>query len=230
MKEIKLILILSTLSFLIIGCQTQKNNPSPTQSSIQNPSSDGYPAPVESQVNRLPAYPAPKAIRSTQTAFDSYLVAEIAAKKWDPKVELYQIPSTFQTENIIGQSMTGEGWFFLFKIPASPLEYYVYVSNGIVSGTAEAQPVVLGGKPTHELQPLPDLKKLINSDKLLELFDQHGGAKYKTDNPNAVLNPDLTYLTTDSFPIWRIFDVSTPKETIPLFTVNALTGQVLPNK
>jgi len=228
MKINKLVLIIFVLSVLIVGCQEQ---PHPvltsTPTAVLSSITEGYPSPQQPS-GYSAGYPAPTIQWTTQTAFQSYPVALAAAKKWNPKAGLYQIPATFRAEMNFGRSKTGEGWFFMFKLPESPLEYYVYVSNGEVLGTTEAQPIIFGKAP-FEFQAIPELNKLLDTDKLLNLYDQNGGLEYKTDNPKAVLNPELNFLTTDSFPFWRIYDASTPKVTVPLFTINALTGEILPN-
>jgi len=215
----------------LVGCQSN-TNPSPSTVTPSNPTPDdkGYPAPTLQTQSNGSGYPAPQGKRYSQSAFQSYSAAEEAAKKWNAKATLHQIPATYQMEMNLGHSATGEGWFFMFKVQGSPLEYYVYVSNGKVSGTSEAQPIILGGKSPYEFQELPAFSKMWDSDRVVDLFLQRDGKKYTTDNPQAVLNPQLNYLKGDAYPAWQIFDASKPKDNTVLFKVNAYNGEVIPVK
>jgi hypothetical protein len=231
MKYFWSILIMLVMA-LMAGCQshtTQQPNPTsnqPTASSTQS-SQQGYPAPDTATAPTgypSPATPEPKIL----TAFQAYQIAQPYALKWNPKAVLYAIPATYQQEINFGHPTNTEGWYFMFKDPNAPLEYYVYIWNGTFAGGIEAQQILTGKAPPYVYQPLPDFSKMIDSDKFTELYMKNGGDKYLADNPKAVLNPQLTFLESDKFPIWRMFDGSNIKDNKVLFAVNALTGEVVP--
>lgn len=154
-----------------------------------------------------------------QTAFEAYEVAKIAALKWDKTSILYKIPATFIMEQNLGFPVTGEGWFFMFKNPTSPLEYYVYVWNGKISGTTEAQPIYLDSPPD-ELNPLTNLFTLLDSDKVHQITQTNLADK----NPEHY-NLELVFEKSSEYPKWIIYNISTlPGKVVA--TINALNGEI----
>ena len=192
--KLSLPLLLFLVLLVVTGCQSL--NPSTTPNPTESVDASGYPVPQPVEDTR--GYPAPTAVWSKQTAFQSYPIALEAAKKWNPQSDLYEIPATVLMELNFGRPITGEGWYFMFKVPDSTLEYYVYVSDGKVSGSNEAQPIIFG-TPPYEFQPLPSLTTMWDSDRVLQLYEQNNGKKYLSENPKAILNCELSYLKEEFF-------------------------------
>jgi hypothetical protein len=162
--------------------------------------------------------PTDQSIVQAQTAFEAYEIAKLAAFEWDKSSILYKIPATFIMEQNLGFPVTGEGWFFMFKNPASPLEYYVYIWNSKVSGTTEAQPIYIGDPPDN-LNPI-DISNLLDSDDIEMIiktkFNQRS-SKYT--------NLELIYEKSDIYPKWVVYDMSTlPGKVIAI--INALNGDI----
>lgn len=223
MKTKFLLAIIAFCGLLFLGaCQPQTVSDSTQTSEINQ----AYP--IATQTSYSPGYPAP-VTQVKQTAFEAYPIAEEKAKEWNPDAVIAGIPATFMMEINLGYPGIGSGWFFMFKVDGQPLEYYVMVDNGVVAGVTEAQPVVVGER-AFEYRPLPPLDKMIDSDHFLEIFKKNGGDKYLSDNPDAMLNPQLYFLSTNEFPIWSVYDVSKGTSAISLFDVNALTGEPITQK
>lgn len=158
----------------------------------------------------------------SMSAFEAYLIAKDAAAKWDQEAILYEIPATFVMERNLGYPITGEGWFFKFKNPKRPLEYYIYIWDHKVSGTTEAQPITLHGEYEENLFPLNDLTELIDSDEVMNIF-------YESFSKNASdlkINLELRHTKDTSSPYWTVYDFSTLPEKV-LMVVNAKNGHPL---
>ncbi len=196
-------------------------------SSVQPTLEAGVPYPMPPTYEAVVPYPIVEPTRIIQTAFHAYPIAEITAKKWNPAAVLYGVPATFKMESSLSLPWTGAGWFFFFKIPDSPLEYYVLIENGKLQGMTEAQPIVVGER-TLKYFPLPALDTLLDSDEVLAIYMKNGGEKYLADHPQAVLNPELLFTNNDPYPVWDIFDLKEKETaTVSIFRLNALTGEVL---
>lgn len=220
MKTHNLFLILIFCGSALLSSCSPQANPTITQStSIEQ----GYPMPTETKFS--PGYPI-TLDRIVQTAFEAYPIAEEKAKQWNPVAKLYGIPATFAMEGNLGYPSIGSGWFFMFMIEGQPLEYYVMVENGAVQGFTEAQPIIVG-KRSFEYLPLPPLDQMIDSDEFLDLYRKNGGDKYLAENPDAILNPQLHFLSTNSSPIWSLYDAGKGSSGTSLFDVNALTGELV---
>ena len=225
MKYLGSIIIVMAL-VLIAGCQSQAT-PEPTaQPTAVDTLAGGYPAP--GQVTPSNGYPAPTIESKVITAFQAYQIGLPYAQKWNGKAVLYAIPATYQQETNFGHPQNTEGWFMEFKDSSSPLEYYIYITEGKFGGAIEAQQIVVDKTPPpYEYQPLPELSKMLDSDKFTDLYMKNGGDNYLATHPKAAFNPQLTFLKGDSYPIWRMFDGEDVKNTTTLFAVNALTGEIV---
>jgi len=157
-----------------------------------------------------------------QTAFEAYEIAKLAALKWDKNSVLYKIPATFIMEQNLGFPVTGEGWFFMFKNKSqtSTLEYYVYIWNGQVSGTTEAQPVYIGDPPNN-LYPIEGLSNLLDSDDIENIVIRN-----LPQIDQKKLNLELIYEKTDGHPKWVVYNIST-LPVVVIATVNALNGDIM---
>lgn len=221
MKNRVVIITLFVISIVMLSaCQALPDNVATPADTFEN----GYP--IITPTSYTPGYPEPE-IKIEQTAFEAFEVAKIEADKWNSEAVFYGIPATFMMELNLGYPGIGSGWFFMFKIPNQPLEYYVMVDNGEVKGMTEAQPVIVG-KRTIDYLPLPTLDKLIDSDKILDIFNNNGGKEYLAENPDAILNPQLYFLNSNDFPVWSLYDVNKGASEPSLFNVNALTGEPVP--
>lgn len=214
-KKHYLYLVVLTSSLLLSQCQS---SPIPSENIKV-----AYP--VATQLYYSPGYPEPVA-KITNTAFEAFDIANKEARKWNSEAILYSIPSTFLMELNLGYSGIGSGWFFMFKVPDHPVEYYIWVDNGMVGGVTEAQPIVVG-KRTIDYYPLPQLSEMIDSDKLLEIFNSSTKGKYFAENPQAILNPQLNYTSEYAFPLWSVYDVKKGVSGESLLDVNALTGEII---
>jgi len=240
MKYVWSILVILILVFSA-GCQAQEapqpggatqpaGSTAAAATGYPSPANGSYPAPGNTAptatANGYPAAPTPAA--QNMTAFQAYKIALPVALKWNPNAVLFYIPSTYQQETNFGHPHNTRGWYFMFKEPGSPLEYYVSIDNGELVGDTEAQQILgKNAPPAVKYQQLPDLSKMIDSDKFIEIYKQNGGDKYLADHPNYQLNPQLIYLEGDASPIWRMFDGEDVKVNQELFAVNALTGEVV---
>ncbi|MEM4655084.1 MAG: hypothetical protein QXL34_06330 [Thermosphaera sp.] len=152
------------------------------------------------------------------SAFESYEIAKIASYDWDEKSVLYKIPATFIMEKNLGFPITGEGWFFMFKSPVTTLEYYVYIWNGKVSGTTEAQPIYIG-EPKVDIIPI-DIYSLLDSKDVENIINNHISIEGKK------LNFELVHYKKDSYPTWVVYDLSNSQD-IPVAIINAITGEII---
>ncbi len=227
MRLFRMVILIIVMT-AIIGCQSQSTltlQPSPTSSDQSG--QPGYPAPQQG-TNLSTGYPEPPAqVVKTITAFQSYQIALPYALKWNPKSVFYMIPATYQQQISFGQSADAEGWFAMFKDPSGPLQYYVYITEGKYGGAKEAQPIVLDKSAPYDFLPLPDVSKMIDSDKFTDLYMKNGGDQYKSANPKAIFNPQLSFSRGDSYPIWRMYDATKIKDNTVLFAVNALTSEII---
>jgi hypothetical protein len=159
----------------------------------------------------------------TETAFNAYPRAKEDALKWNEHAILYQIPSTRLMEKNLGLSGGGPaGWFFMFKVPGSPVELYVEIVNNKLYGRTEAQPVIIG-EPKYKNNPIDLNKELLDSDKALDVYLNDGGKDYFSTHKNVDLDYRLVYLEGTNDPIWSIFDAS--DLATPLYDVDAVTGK-----
>jgi len=218
-KYIYGLLLFFAIFICISGCA---NSTIPTTPSVIL---HGYPSTAEGIV--VSAYPSSTADTVTMTAFESYPFALEAAQKWDPDSVLYAIPATGLMEMNIGYPPTGLGWFYTFKGKDPQLEYYVMVNDGVIIGTTEAQPIIVGERVDVYL-PLPPLDEMVDSDKVLDIFLAGVGELYLSQNPSAIINPHLEYkASSNKFPTWIIFDISQGRTMEPIMYINALTGEIV---
>jgi hypothetical protein len=158
------------------------------------------------------------------TALTAYPIALVNAKKWNKDAVLYEIPVTQLMEKNLGLPPGVQaGWFFMFKVPGSPLEYYVKVAEGHVVGSTVAQPIIVGEPPFKEVAL--DLEKLpLGSNDVLRLFMEKGGSAYLASNPKWQLDYRLVHIEGQKDPVWSLFD-STDVNQAPLFNLDAITGE-----
>lgn len=158
-----------------------------------------------------------------QTALAAYTVAEPVAKRWNKQALLYQIPPTRIMEMNLGIPAGIAGWFFMFKSPDSPVEYYINIVDGNVFGITEAQPILVQELP-YKLMPIDTNKLVLDSDDVLKLFmESPGGVEYLNTHSQIQIDYRLVHLEGYPNPIWTLFDVSGGVNTL-LFNVDSVTG------
>jgi hypothetical protein len=188
--------------------------------------SNGSATPIVTEVESTPLPPTISSQEfdvHNETAFTAYPIAENEALKWNPEATLYQIPPTRQMEQNIGLPPGGlPGWFFMFKEADSPVEFYVKVVDGKISGKIEAQPIIVG-EPEYILVQLPVDGSLIDSDHALQVYLNDGGEEYYNTHPDVEFDFRLVHLDGQQNPVWSIFDAA--DMTVPLYHVDAVSGQ-----
>ncbi len=159
------------------------------------------------------------------TALDAYPLALVKALEWDPAAQLTQITITRLMEKNLGLPNDLPGWFYMFQVPGSPVEFYIKTVNGAVSGSTEAQPIIVGEAP-YKYVPI-DLGALkLDSDDALRLFMDNGGQAYLAANPAMLIDYRLIHLEGTPNPVWSIFD-ATDLSAAPLFNVDAVTSGIV---
>lgn len=159
------------------------------------------------------------------TALEAYPPALEQAKKWNPEAVLYQVVVTRLMEQNLGLPSDLPGWFYMFRVPGSPVEYYVKVVNGTVNGVTEAQPVIIGEAP-YEYLPVDIEALAISSDEAVRLFLENGGKAYLDAHPSMLLDYRLLHIEGQPNPVWSLFDAA-DLTAPPLFNVDAATGEIV---
>ncbi len=158
----------------------------------------------------------------SHTAFADYPRALEDALRWNPKAELVQIAPTGQMRLNLGVGGgVGREWFYMFKLPDSPLEFFVAIDEGTIYGRTEAQPLLIEELP-YVMQVIK-LDGLIDSDEALRQYLNNGGDKYLADNPDVKLDFRLIYLQNTPNPVWSIF--SDKDYSDPLYNLDAVTKE-----
>lgn len=202
------VVLLIGISFVIASCTSGKTNPgvSPILSQLSMP---------EAEIR------VPDDGRG-ETALTAYPIAEAEAKRWNKDALLYQIPVNKIMEINLGIPPGIPGWFFMFKVPNSPVEYYIKIVKGHVFGTTEAQPILVQALP-YELLPIDVDQLRLDSDDVLMFFMESGGTEYMSAHPEWQIDYRLVHLKGQPHPVWSLFDVSNV-DSPPLFNVDSVTG------
>jgi hypothetical protein len=119
------------------------------------------------------------------------------------------------------------GWFYQFRVPGSPVEYYIKIVQGKLSGTTEAQPIIVGEAPYTYL-PIDVDKLALDSDGAMQKFLDNGGRAYVDSNPEMLIDYRLVHLEGKPNPVWSIFDAR-DLTAAPLYSVDAVTGETVPD-
>ena len=160
----------------------------------------------------------------SQTAFHEFPPAQLQAiKAWNSKAKLYEIPPLRAMEKNLGYPRSLPGWFFMFKVENSPLEYYVEIRDTHLIGFTEAEPILIQ-KLSYTLLPININNKLLDSDKALKIYLENGGEEYLTKHTNAEIDYRLVFVSGTPNPIWSIYDASDLTKP-PIFNLDAVTGK-----
>jgi hypothetical protein len=154
------------------------------------------------------------------TALESLSVATDVAKSWNEDVELHAIfPSSLMGKNL-GIPASPSGWFYMFRVPSSPVEFYVHILDKKVNGTTKAQ-AILGEELPYSYLPIQIERVEIDSDEALEIL----GKSESLDSlpPGNKVDYRLVHLEGQEHPVWTIFRVENGDLT-PLIHVDAVNG------
>lgn len=162
-----------------------------------------------------------------ESALTAYPVAQARARQWRDGALLYEISPRVQMAANLGLPVITSGWFFMFKEPGGPVEFYVYIVEGEVSGFTEAQPILAEQLPYARLAIEVDELRLDSTDALAALLSTDDGqrwaaARADTGIPTR-LDFRLVHLQGQPDPIWTVFSAESDRLD-PLYHVNAITG------
>ena len=160
------------------------------------------------------------------TAADSFAPAYAAAKAWHEDAEWYEIvPFTSITRFFALPIATDRpSWYFRFGTPDGQ-EYLVEVLDGKVVGTNAVVIPAYIEQPLEELEPLGDTWTLLDSEAVLVAYRESEDSFLKTA-PGMMVDYRLLKLPDQANPVWMLYNAQNVLE--PIFSVDAITGEVLP--
>jgi hypothetical protein len=165
----------------------------------------------------------------SSTALEAFRVAEGRVNEWNQQAKLYEIVPT--RSMVINLSLPLEpirdGWFFMFKVAGSPLEYYIAVNHGEIVGTREAQPVYFGESPPYVGRPIDYGTLPVKSTDVLNLFYELGGRQHLEQRAEPQFEYRLVHPEGLSNPVWSLYDFSEP--ITELIHIDAVTGERVSN-
>lgn len=158
------------------------------------------------------------------TAFQSYEIARAKAHEWNANAVWHGIMPSSLMERNFGIPASGGGWFFRFGLQENSLEYHVQVKNGEVSGTTEAQPILMEPLP-YELMSIDINELVVDSTQVLEIFWENDGDQYLKEHPESKLNYRLLHIKGLPNPVWSLFDSADLNNS--LINIDARTGAIV---
>lgn len=201
------LILFATLAAILAACQTESTVDAPTATAGND------------------AVPPSLNLGRDVTAFTAYELAYDRALEWDASAQLHLIPTTRSMEANLGLLGYIPSWFFMFKSPGSPVELYVSVYEGKISGITEAQPI-LGEQLPYTYLPLKVEEIPMDSEELLQAWlGRFGGDEYIVAHPDAQLDYRLVLLEGDEEPIWSIFDYAREDGPQHLLSIGASSGE-----
>lgn len=171
---------------------------------------------IATSTQQLPTEIISTPVLTKETAFTAYQIAEVRALEWNPKAKLYRIPIKTIMASNLGIPPSDKGWYFMFSEENNPLEFYIEVINGSVTGYTEAQPILIEELP-YELLPI-SISNLIDSDVVLEIFTKEFPEKDLTS-----IELSLVHIKGTNNPSWIIYSTKDKNSPIPLMYIDALT-------
>lgn len=201
MKIFIKIALLSALVLLLSNCYSSTTYPSPVD--------EAYPSPVENNIHK-----------QHYTAIESAATATNFAKDWKKDAILYALFPSSQMSQNLGLPGISDGWFFMFKVPGSPIEFYVQVLNGKITGSTKAQPILEEQIPYKYKSIKLDQIVIDSNDAIQILFENE-----ILENSDSDINLDyrLIHLENQINPTWTIFLIK-DNELNPLIHLDAITG------
>ncbi|HMQ35219.1 MAG TPA: hypothetical protein PKD53_31160, partial [Chloroflexaceae bacterium] len=157
-----------------------------------------------------------------QSALESYRAArEYAEQEFGP-VQLYAIlPSQIMIQNF-GNPPVEPGWFYKFQGEGDPAFHFVQVVDGRVLGARSLTP--LGEDEPQE--PIDIGGVTIDSPEVFERFRQRAPELGITLDDRLTYDLELVQLPGSPAPIWSVVAPDTNQW---LFSLNAVTGEEVPN-
>ena len=149
---------------------------------------------------------------------EAYPFALARAQQWNPEVVLHGVMPTMQMARNLGLPAVMDGWFFMFKVPGSPVEFYVQIADGSVLGYTEAQPI-MGDKLPYQYAPIDVTQVTLDTRAVLEKF----ASKKREVSAGAALDYRLVRLEGQDRPVWTLFAIS-GSEMEALLHLDAVTG------
>jgi hypothetical protein len=166
--------------------------------------------------------------RSTSSA-EAFPLAYKAAKKWREDAQWYGvIPFTsIERAFVIPLGNENPSWFFRFGISGSKTEYIVEVFNNNVMGVNETELPNYIEPSIKDLEPLGDSWIVIDNVEVLEryLLEKHS---LLTQFPDLLVDYRLVQPKGKPHPIWILYNALNITE--PIFVLDAITGEVIPEK
>lgn len=155
----------------------------------------------------------------------AYPVAEARAREWSDVAVLHQIaPVSLMGQNL-GIPSLMSGWFFMFQEPGSPVEFYIYVLDGQISGFTEAQ-AILGEQLPYRYGPIDiDALALDSTDVLAAFLATDRGKSWADAAQVSPIQLDyrLVHLEGQRDPVWTLFSVQGGRLEA-LIHLNAISG------
>jgi hypothetical protein len=158
------------------------------------------------------------------TALESLAVAQKRAQEWNPNAQWTAIMPTTVVASNFGFPLGAEGWFFKFDLPDSPVEYFIHVNDGVMSGASEAQPLI---EPPYSLLPLKSEQLIVDSKEVLITFlESETGKEYLNNHPHPEWDYRLVHLEGTEHPVWSLFDAANDIA-ISLINIDAVSGKIV---
>jgi hypothetical protein len=157
------------------------------------------------------------------SALQSLAIAQQQAEIWDSSARWVAIMPTTLVASNFGFPLGAEGWFFKFDLPDSPVEYFIHISDGTVTGASEAQPLI---EPPYRLVPLDPSTLKIDSDFVAPAFLRSDrGKEHLEAEQSHYWDYRLVHLEGMDNPVWSLFDAD--EIATSLINIDAVTGQVV---
>ena len=157
------------------------------------------------------------------TVLESFTIAQKQAQEWNPNALWTAIMPTTVVASNFGFPLGTEGWFFKFELADSPVEYFIHVSDGTISGSSEAQPLI---EPSYQFVPLEFSDLEVDSKDVLSTFlDSEEGQEYISKNQAPRWEYRLLHLEGTQHPVWSLFDAA--HITVSLISIDAITGEIV---
>lgn len=217
MKRLILLLTLASLFSVLAACG---GAPAATATLPIAPTKENTFVSPLSPLSPLSSKPGiPLSSGRSVSALASYQAAEAEALKWHKEAYFIGIEPSFVMERNLPYLPAKAGWFFKFGRAGDPVEYYVQVSDGVISGSTEAQPIRFDNNAPVKLN--------FNTIKLDSTAVRDLYTKTLTDGKLYEDNIDysLSYDSNLKKPVWYIYDLSIGEKAI--FAVDATNGQVM---
>lgn len=161
------------------------------------------------------------------TAAESFPIALEMAKTWRQDAEWYGVVPFTSIERafVIPLDNDNPSWFFRFGAPGGETEYIVEVLNGKVLGANETKIPSYIEPSLEELESLGDEWAVVDNVAVLERYLEEEDSLL-AQLPYLLVAYRLAKPEGQPHPVWTLYNAQ--NLTGPIFTVDAITGEVLP--